>query len=59
MGVGVSAPETQQSITFALDNRHDLVEHSRWGLRAFDNVFAVWMRTPAEVGGIRDERRVE
>jgi len=59
MGIGITATETQLALAFALDNRDDLVQHPCWSLGAFDNIFAVPVRAPTEVRGVRDERRVE
>ena len=43
-------PETQLATVFAYDDRDELIEHSRWSLRAFDDKFAARMRTPPQSG---------
>ena len=49
MCIGVTATKTHWSIAFTVDNRDNLVQHTCWGLRAFDDIFAVAMWTPTKV----------
>ena len=55
MCIGITASETQQALAFAFDDRDDLVQHPCWSLGAFDDIFAIPMRAPSKVRGVRDE----